>query len=174
MAEVVVGRVAKVHGIRGELAVEVRTDAPELRFAEGASVDARLKDGAVRALTIAAARWHTGRLLVRFDQVPDRDDAERLRGALLLADPEGLPEPSDPEEFRDHDLIGLAAVLAGDAEGTVLGRVTDVQHGPGGELLVISRDSGADLLVPFVAAIVPEVDIAGGRVVLDPPEGLIE
>ncbi|MFC5290898.1 ribosome maturation factor RimM [Actinokineospora guangxiensis] len=171
MAEVVVGRVAKAHGIRGELAVEVRTDAPELRFAEGASVDARLKDGAVRALTIAAARWHTGRLLVRFDQVPDRDDAERLRGALLLADPEGLPEPSDPEEFRDHDLIGLAAVLA---DGTVLGRVADVQHGPGGELLVVARESGADVLVPFVTAIVPEVDIAGGRVVLDPPEGLIE
>ncbi|GAA4423533.1 ribosome maturation factor RimM [Actinokineospora soli] len=171
MAEVVVGRVAKAHGIRGELAVDVHTDAPEHRFAEGAPVDARLKDGTVRALTIAAARWHTGRLLVRFEQVPDRDDAERLRGAPLLADAAGLPEPEDPEEFRDHDLIGLAAVLA---DGTVVGRVADVEHGPGGDLLVISRDGGDDVLVPFVTAIVPEVDVPGGRIVLDPPEGLIE
>ncbi|MGW5052185.1 ribosome maturation factor RimM [Actinokineospora sp. NPDC004072] len=171
MAEVVVGRVAKAHGIRGELAVDVRTDSPQLRFAEGAAVDARLKDGTVRALTIAAARWHTGRLLVRFDQVPDRDAAEALRGALLLADPAALPAPEDPDEFHDHDLIGLAAVLA---DGAVVGEVTDIQHGPGGDLLVVSRPEGDDVLVPFVAAIVPEVDLAGRRVVLDPPEGLIE
>lgn len=171
MTEVVVGRVAKAHGIRGELTVDVRTDSPEERFALGAPVDARLKDGTVRALTIAAARWHSGRLLVRFDQVPDRDAAEALRGALLLADQAALPPPSDPDEYHDHELIGLSAVLG---DGTVVGAIRDIEHTAGTDLLVVARAEGADVLVPFVSAIVPEVDVPGGRIVLDPPEGLIE
>ncbi|MGX7824915.1 ribosome maturation factor RimM [Actinokineospora sp. 24-640] len=171
MAEVVVGRVAKAHGIRGELTVDVRTDSPEERFALGASVDARFKDGTVRVLTIAAARWHSGRLLVRFEQVPDRDAAEAVRGALLLADQAALPPPSDPDEYHDHELVGLAAVLG---DGTVVGTIRDIEHTAGTDLLVVARAEGADVLVPFVSAIVPEVDVPGGRVVLDPPEGLIE
>ncbi|SER57526.1 ribosome maturation factor RimM [Actinokineospora terrae] len=167
---VVVGRVAKAHGILGELAVDVRTDTPRLRFALEATVTARLRDGTHHQLTVSAARQHAGRLLVRFTEVPDRDAAEAMRGALLLASTADLPPIDDPDEFYDHQLEGLTAELL---DGTVVGVVREISHGAGGETLVIDRDSD-EVLVPFVREIVPTVDIAGGRVVLDPPEGLIE
>jgi 16S rRNA processing protein RimM len=169
--DVVVGRVAKAHGITGELAVDVRTDSPETRFALGAVVVAKLRDGTSRNLTIAAARPHAGRLLVRFEEVVTRDVAEAVRGALLLASTDDLPPTDDPDEFYDHELEGLAAVLT---DGEKVGTVLEVTHGPGGELLVIRRPDGAETLVPFVKQIVPTVDIPGGRVVLDPPEGLFD
>jgi 16S rRNA processing protein RimM len=174
--DVVVGRVAKAHGITGELAVDVRTDSPEERFAVGSVLTARLRDGTSRDLTVAAARPHAGRLLVRFREVLTRDVAETLRGTLLLVDTASLPASDDPDEFYDHELEGLAAVLA---DGTRVGTVLEVAHGPAGELLVLRRDAptgevGGELLVPFVREIVPTVDVAGGRVVLDPPEGLLD
>jgi 16S rRNA processing protein RimM len=168
--DVVVGRVAKAHGITGELAVDVRTDSPDQRFAVGTVLATRLRDGSTRELTVAAARSHSGRLLVRFGEVLTRDVAETLRGALLLADTATLPPTDDPEEFYDHELEGLRAELA---DGTVVGTVLEVLHSPGGELLSVDVD-GRTLLVPFVHAIVPVVDIAGGRIVLDPPEGLLD
>jgi 16S rRNA processing protein RimM len=169
--DVVVGRVAKAHGIHGELTVEVRTDSPEERFALGKVVAARLRDGTSRPLTLSAVRPHGERLLVRFDEVPDRNGAELLRGALLLADTDSLPPSEDPDEFYDHELEGLDAVLV---DGTSLGTVREVLHSPGGELLAITRAEGGEVLVPFVREIVPEVDIAGRRVVVDPPEGLLD
>ncbi|WP_020671257.1 ribosome maturation factor RimM [Amycolatopsis nigrescens] len=168
--EVVVGRIAKAHGIRGELAVDVRTDSPEQRFAIGSVLSTRLRDGSTRELTVAAARTHSGRLLVRFEQVLTRDVAETLRGALLLADTGDLPPTGDPDEFYDHELEGLRAELA---DGSLVGTVGEVLHSPGGELLSLEREGGT-VLVPFVRAIVPVVDVAGGRVVLDPPEGLLD
>jgi 16S rRNA processing protein RimM len=169
--DVVVGRVAKAHGIRGELAVDVRTDSPEQRFAVGIVVAARLRDGSSKPLTFATIRPHGERLLVTFDEVPDRTAAESLRGALLLADTASLPPNEDPDEFYDHELEGLTALLT---DGTTVGTVREVVHSPGGELLAVDRADGGELLVPFVREIVPEVDIAGRRVVLDPPEGLLE
>jgi 16S rRNA processing protein RimM len=169
--DVVVGRVAKAHGISGELAVDVRTDSPETRFAHGSVLAARLRDGTSRNLTVAAARNHSGRLLVRFEEVLTRDVAETLRGTLLLASTDDLPPTGDPDEFYDHELEGLTAELA---DGTKVGTVLEVLHGLGGELLVIRRESGEDTLVPFVRQIVPTVDIPGKRVVLDPPEGLLD
>ncbi|WP_199439108.1 ribosome maturation factor RimM [Umezawaea beigongshangensis] len=169
--DVVVGRVAKAHGISGELAVDVRTDSPETRFAVGAVVAAKLRDGTSRDLTVAAARAHSGRLLVRFAEVLTRDVAESLRGTVLLGSTDDLPPTTDPDEFYDHQLEGLAAVLL---DGTEVGTVLEVAHGAGGELLVIRRGDGTELLVPFVRQIVPTVDVAGGRVVLDPPEGLLD
>jgi 16S rRNA processing protein RimM len=165
-----VGRIAKAHGIAGELTVDVHTDAPDERFSPGAVLNARLRDRSVRALTVSAVRAHSGRLLVRFAEVPDRTVAETLRGAQLLVDAADLPPSEDPDEFYDHELEGLAAVLA---DGTEIGRIREVAHSPGGELLVIDRAEGGEALVPFVRAIVPEVDVASGRVVLDPPEGLL-
>ncbi|MEV5717489.1 ribosome maturation factor RimM [Amycolatopsis mediterranei] len=168
--DVVVGRIAKAHGIRGELAVDVRTDSPEQRFKIGAAVTTQLRDGSKRELTIAAAREHSGRLLVRFEEVPTRDVAETLRGALLLADTATLPPTEDPDEFYDHELAGLRAELT---DGTVVGKVVEIVHSAAGELLELDVE-GREVLVPFVRAIVPTVDIAGGRVVLDPPEGLLD
>jgi 16S rRNA processing protein RimM len=169
--DVVVGRVAKAHGISGELAVDVRTDSPETRFALGSVLTAKLRDGTSRNLTVAAARNHSGRLLVRFEEVLTRDVAETLRGTLLLGSTEDLPPTGDPDEFYDHELEGLTAELA---DGTRVGTVLEIVHGLGGELLVVKRENGDETLVPFVREIVPTVDIAGRRVVLDPPEGLLD
>ncbi|WP_143229797.1 ribosome maturation factor RimM [Actinophytocola xanthii] len=165
-----VGRVAKAHGITGELAVDIHTDSPEERFAPGAVLSARLRDRSVRPVTVTTARPHSGRLLVRFAEVPDRTTAETLRGAQLLVDAADLPPSDDPDAYYDHELEGLAAVLA---DGTEVGRVKEVARMPAGELLVVDRGEGGEVLVPFVREIVPTVDIAGGRVVLDPPEGLL-
>ncbi|HEX4725449.1 MAG TPA: ribosome maturation factor RimM [Pseudonocardiaceae bacterium] len=166
-----VGRVVKAHGIRGELMVDVSTDSAEFRFAVGAVLFVTSRDGSVsRTLTVTAARPHSGRLLVYFDGVVGRDAAEELRGAVLSANPDDLPAIDDPDEFYDHQLEGLAAVTV---SGDVVGTVREVMHGAGGELLVIDRTDGAETLVPFVRAIVPEVDLAGRRVLLDPPDGLL-
>lgn len=167
--QVVVGRVAKVHGLRGELAVDVRTDSPEQRFAVGSAVQAKLRSGDVRSITVAAARTHSGRLLVRFDGVDDRTGAEELHGALLLADTDALPPTGDPDEFYDHELEGLAVRLP---DGTEVGTVREVLHGPGSDLLAVDTPHG-EALIPFVRAIVPEVDPAAGLVVIDPPDGLV-
>jgi 16S rRNA processing protein RimM len=179
--ERVVGRVVKAHGLRGELVVEPRTDNVEARFAPGTVLSVRGSrasgDPAKRSstppitqLTIGAARRHGDRLLVTVEEVGDRDTAEALRTAELTA-PALAEAPDDPDEFHDHQLEGLTAVLA---DGTVVGTVTAVLHGAGGELLTIERPGADEALVPFVAAIVPEVDVAAGRLVLDPPEGLLD
>jgi 16S rRNA processing protein RimM len=167
---VVVGRVAKAHGIGGELAVDIRTDEPDQRFATDAVVRAKLRDGTHRPLTVVTARPHADRLLVRFAEVLTRDVAETLRGALLLVDIAELPPSEDPDEFYPHELEGLAAELS---DGTRIGVVREIIHGPGGDLLVLDL-AGREVLVPFVRAIVPEVNVAEKRVVLDPPEGLLD
>jgi 16S rRNA processing protein RimM len=165
-----VGRVAKAHGISGELAVDIHTDEPDERFVPGAVLTARLRDRSVRPVTVSTVRAHSGRLLIRFDEVPDRNVAETMRGAQLLIDAEELPPSDDPDAFYDHELEGLAAVLT---DGTPVGTVTEIARGPGAELLVLKTADGTEALVPFVREIVPEVDVKGGRVVLDPPEGLL-
>jgi 16S rRNA processing protein RimM len=168
--DLAVGRVARAHGIRGELVVDVHTDEPDARFAAGSVLHGVLRSGERRDLVVQQARPHGARLLVRFDGVEDREAAEAYRGALLVVDSADLPPPDDPDEFYDHQLEGLRAELA---DGTLVGSVTEVVHGPGGELLAISRDGRDEVLVPFVQAIVPTVDLATGRLVLTPPEGLL-
>lgn len=181
----VVGRIGKPHGIRGEVTVEVRTDEPEARFAPGAvlATEPGVKPPATPQsepgvpyqvpdrLTIEAARWHQGRLLVAFDGVHDRDVAEALRGTLLVVDSSEIAPPEDPEEFHDHQLVGLAVVTP---TGEHLGEVARIDHAPASDLLVLRRPEGRTALVPFVRAIVPEVDLAAGRVVVDPPPGLLD
>jgi 16S rRNA processing protein RimM len=162
-----VGRIGRPHGLTGEVSVVVRTDAPEQRFALGAVFE--LGNG--RKLTVAGTRWHRGALLLRLAEVTDRTAAEELRGEMLTVSAEELAPPEDPDEFHDHQLIGLRAVLA---DGAAVGTVRDVVHGPAGELLVVDRDGGPEALVPFVRDIVPTVDLAAGRVVLTPPEGLLD
>ncbi len=164
MLDLVVGRVGRAHGIRGEVAVELRTDEPELRFAAGAVLTA-----GDRLLTVEAARRHQGRLLVRFAEVTDRTSAEALRGAELTAAVEPDQRPQDPEEFYDHQLVGLAVQTAA---GELVGSVAGVEHGTAQDLLVLDTPSG-EVLFPFVAALVPEVDLAGGRLVVDDRPGLL-
>jgi len=168
--QLVVGRVAKAHGVGGEVAVEVRTDSPELRFAVDASLATEPADRG--PLTVRAIRWHAGRLLVRFDGVTSRTAAEALRNTLLVADSTTSPDLG-PEEFWEHDLVGLTARLR---TGDPIGEVVDVRQRGGSAMLLIRRsdDTTKETLVPFVTAIVPEVDVANGVVVVDPPDGLLD
>lgn len=170
--QLVVGRVGRAHGIRGDVAVQLRTDEPEARLAVGAVLDTEPAE--TGPLTVAAATWHSGRLLLRFAGVSSRTAAEALCGTLLLTDAPADRSPADPEEFYDHQLVGLEVLSTG---GELLGSVGEVLHLPGQDVLVVRRGTGEDereVLVPFVAAIVPTVDLAGRRVVLDPPEGLLD
>lgn len=167
--QVAVGQIARAHGIRGEVIVAVRTDEPGVRFAQGARLATEPPDRG--PLTVRGSRWHSGRLMVAFEGVSDRTAAEGLRGTLLMLDTDDLPSPDDPDEFYDHQLIGLGVVTAA---GQPVGVVADVLH-YGHDLLVVRQEgaAGGEVLVPFVGAIVPDVDVAGGRLVIDPPPGLL-
>ena len=165
-AWVAVGRVGGAHGLRGEVVVQPWTDDPQERFIDGAVLQ---REGGP-ALRIDSTRPHGSRLLVRFAGVDDRAAAEALRGCVLLIDAATRPVLSDPDDFYDSDLIGLVATTTA---GTTLGPVRDILHLPGTDYLVLDL-RGEDRLVPFVSAIVPIVDVAAGRIVVDPPEGLFD
>lgn len=168
---VVVGRIGRPHGIRGEVTVEPRTDEPDQRFADGAVLSIQ---GTDRILVVHRAHWHSGRLLLSFDGVDDRDAAEGLRGSILEVERSADERPDDPEEFYDSQLVGCAAVI----DDETVGEVTEVVHLPAQDLLSVrlsgAADGTPDVLVPFVRAIVPTVDLAARRVVLTPPPGLLD
>jgi len=169
--QLVVGRIARPHGVRGELVVDVRTDDPELRLAAGAVLGT--EPATAGPLTIAGTRWHSGRLLVRFAGVDNRTAAESLRGTMLLVDAADLEDLPDPDSYRDHQLVGLTVVERG---GAVVGSVTDILH-HGQDLLVVAGSgprAGTEILIPFVAAIVTEVDLEAGLMRVDPPAGLLD
>lgn len=165
---VVVGRIGRAHGIRGDLSVEPRTDEPERRFAPGSSVLC-LRGGVERLLTITSARPHGGRLLVSFDEIGDRTAAEQLHGAILEVEIDPSQEPDDEDAFYDHQLIGLAVVVAGERRG----HVREVLHLPAHDSLLVDVD-GRRVQVPFVAALVPEVDLQARTVTVVDRPGLLD
>jgi len=165
----VVGQILRPHGVRGEVLVDVRTDEPEQRYAAGSVL--QTDPAAAGPLTVDQVRPHLGRLLVTFEGVADRDLAETLRGVLLCVDSAQVPDLADPDEFHDHQLVGLRAEAPA---GEVLGEVVRIEHAPASDLLSLRLPDGRSALVPFVKAFVPEVDVAGGRIVLTPPDGLFD
>jgi 16S rRNA processing protein RimM len=171
--EVVVGRIGKPHGLRGEVTVDVRTDEPERRYAVGSRLRAEPPRGSastLTAVTVAGVRWHSGVLLARFEELADRTAAEAARGIVLHATIDADARPEDPEEFYDHQLVGLTAL---DLDGTVLGQVVALVHGGAQDLLTVRTAEGREALVPFVTALVPEVDLASGHVVIADRPGLV-
>jgi len=171
--EVVVGRIGKAHGLRGDVTVDVRTDEPDRRFAPGTTLRAEPPAGSasrLTSLTVASARWHSSVLLVTFDEVPDRNAAEAARGILLHATIAPDESPEDPDEFYDHQLVDLAVY---DVDGTRLGTVVGLLHGSAQDLLRVATPDGREALVPFVKALVPEVDVAHRRVVIADRPGLV-
>ncbi|MDZ5623134.1 ribosome maturation factor RimM [Nocardioides bizhenqiangii] len=171
--EVVVGRIGKPHGIRGEVTVDVRSDEPDRRFQPLARLLAEPPRGSAFAhatLTVRRVRWHQSTLLVAFDELHDRDAAESARGVVLRATVPADETPDDPDEFYDHQLEGLAAY---DVDGAHLGEIAGLVHGAQ-DLLRVRTNDGREALVPFVAALVPEVDVAGGRVVIADRPGLVQ
>ncbi|MDN4520644.1 MULTISPECIES: ribosome maturation factor RimM [Mycolicibacterium] len=170
--DLVVGRVVKAHGVTGELAVDVRTDDPEGRFVAGAVLRGRpSRGGAEREFVIESVRAHGDRMLVRLQGVGDRDAADALRGTLFLVDSAELPPIEDPDEFYDHQLEGMAVSTTG---GQPVGTVAEVLHTAAGELLAVRDPDGAEVLVPFVSAIVVSVSLADNAIEIDPPEGLLD
>lgn len=192
--ELIVGRIVKSHGIRGEVVVDVRTDSPEERFAPGSQLTVALARKTFSSstlpseLTVTTARVHSGRMLVRFAEVNNRDTADTLRGAHLVVDSDDLAPLDADDEFYDHELIGLNVLLqprdeAGQpiSDSTDLadiGTVTEIMHTPAGEILAIATTDavvieGKELLVPFIEQFVPHIDIEAGTVTVCPPAGLI-
>jgi 16S rRNA processing protein RimM len=170
--DLVVGRVVKAHGVSGEVVVEVRTDDPDTRFAPGAQLRAQPRGGGPqRTYVVDSAREHSGRMLVRLAGVADRTAAEALRGSVFLVDTEDLPPIDDPDEFYDHQLEGLRVVTT---DGQRVGTVKEVLHTAAGELLSVTAETGAEVLVPFVSAIVTEVSLQSQTIEIDPPQGLLE
>lgn len=161
-----VGRISRPHGIRGEVIVEIRTDEPALRFREGAVFIA----GPSR-LHMTSVRPHQGRLIATFEEIPDRNAAEAARGLVLEVDSAEVSDPEDPDEFLDHQLVGLEVVTL---DGTVVGKIARIDHAPASDLLVVPLPDERTALIPFVREIVPTVDLANQRVIIDPPGGLLD
>ncbi|MEU9784761.1 ribosome maturation factor RimM [Streptomyces phaeochromogenes] len=167
--QLVVARVGRAHGIKGEVTVEVRTDEPELRLAPGAVL--ATDPASAGPLTIETGRVHSGRLLLRFEGVRDRNGAEALRNTLLIAEVDPDDKPEDPDEYYDHQLMDLDVVLE---DGTEVGRITEISHLPSQDLFVVERADGTEVLIPFVEEIVVDIDLEKQRAVIDPPPGLID
>lgn len=169
---VAVGRIGKAHGLRGEVAVEAWSDDPGRRFTVGVVLRAQ-KTGV--PLVVEAARLHGDRWLICFAGVADRTAAEALRATVLVMPARERPAIEDPDEYYDSDLVGLHAH---DPAGTPLGTVTEVLHSASGVHLVLAQSVGDEAvrehLVPFVASIVPAVDVAAGTVTVDAPAGLFD
>ncbi len=162
-----VARIGRPHGLRGEVALDVRTDAPQDRLVVGARFVTEPAEAG--PLEVERVREAQGRWYVTFAQAGDRTGAEALRGVALLVDP--AEDAGDDDGWYPHELAGLRAEHATD--GRLLGEVVGLEHLPAHDVLVLREPDGARTLVPFVEAIVPVVDVAGGRVVLDPPGGLL-
>jgi len=147
--------------------VQLRTDEPERRFAPG---EVLREEGGTRLFTVRSVRDHSGRLLVRFAELVDRAGAEAARGTLLIADVEPGEQPTEPGEFYDRQLIGLRATTP---DGAEIGTVGSVLHLPAQDVLEIDTAAGRRL-VPFVAALVPDVDLEVGRLTVVDVEGLLD
>jgi 16S rRNA processing protein RimM len=170
----VIARIGKPHGLLGEVTVQLHTDEPERRLAVGTVMDTEATSGTgvPRALTVRSTRVHNGVWLVGFEEIPDRTGAESLRGTRLVVDAaDVLPAPDEDDVFTEEQLRGLAVV---DPAGTVLGEVGGLELGAAQDRLVILLPDGREAQVPFVAALVPEVDLEAGRVVVDAPPGLLD
>ncbi len=167
-AVVAVGRIGKAHGVRGDAFVEPWTDTPEERFVPGAVLLAEPADRG--PLIVAAARDHSGKLVVHFEGVDSRNAIEAIRGTVLTVPAAARPVIDDPDEFYDTDLIGLAVRTVA---GQDLGPVTDVLHSPAGSLLAIEV-AGREVLLPFRAEFVPTIDLDAGIAEVELPDGLLE
>ncbi|MFK4834410.1 ribosome maturation factor RimM [Microbacterium sp. ZW T2_14] len=167
-----VGRLVKAHGLKGAIKLELYTDDPEGRFVPGATFTLQVPESSPwhgKPLTVREFRWMNSHPVAFFDGVDDREAAEELLRAILWVDQDLEATPTEDDAWFDHQLVGLDVVR----DGQVIGKVARVDHMPAQDLLIVKvRDE--EVLVPFVKAIVPEVDVAGGRVIVTPPAGLFE
>lgn len=165
-----VGRLVKAHGLKGGLKLELYTDNPEGRFVPGAAFTLQVPEASPwhgKEITVREYRVMNGNPVVFFDDVDDRTAAESLVKAILWIDQD--EDEVEDDAWFDHQLVGLDVVR----DDVVVGRVARVVHFPAQDLLIVRADE-REIMVPFVQAIVPTVDVAGGRVIVTPPAGLFE
>ncbi len=168
-----VGRLTKAHGLKGALKIELYTDDPARRFVSGATFTLQVPTTSPwhgKTLELAELRWYNGHPVGFFVGVADRTAAESLVKAILWVDHNAAEVPEEKDAWYDHQLVGLRVIR----DGVEVGRVVRVDHLPAQDLLVVKAGEGDEVLVPFVAAIVPTVDVAGGTVTVTPPVGLFE
>lgn len=166
-----VGRLTKAHGLKGGLKLELFTDDPDRRFTPGSSFALQVPEDSPwfgKRLELAELRWYNGQPVGFFADVVDRSGAESLAKAILWID-QDPDEPAEPDAWYDHQLVGLDVVR----DGQVVGVLDRLEHLPAQDLLVVKVDD-REVLVPFVRALVPEVDLAARRIVVTPPDGLFE
>jgi|SRR5690625_5285024 len=169
-----VGRIGKPHGIRGEVTVEVHSDSPDIRFAQGAQLKVRTEGGqskSIPTLTVEGSRWNKNILLLKFIECSDRTTAESLRDVELYVLKEDSPQ--DDDSWYPDELIGLA-VFEGSLLSARIGEVVDLIPGAAQDLLEVRLADGREVLIPFVEEIVPEINDKVGAVVITPPPGLLE
>ncbi|QIK62117.1 ribosome maturation factor RimM [Leucobacter viscericola] len=167
-----VGRLTKPHGLKGGMKLEMYTDNPELRFTPGAVFHLQVpKDSQWfgRTLTLRELRWFNSVPVGFFDELIDRTAAESIVRAILWIDEDAVAEGKEDNAWYHHQLVGLDVVR----EGVKVGTVAEIQHFPAQDLLSVATPSGT-VLVPFVEAIVPSVDLEAGIVQITPPAGLFE
>jgi 16S rRNA processing protein RimM len=163
--KVTVARIGRAHGLKGEVSLELRTDAPETRLMPGATFET--EGGSVGHLTLLRARQQSGRWYAAFAELTDRNSAEAAHGTVLVIE---AAAGEEEDAWFVHELVGLSAVRP---DGTVVGEVVDLMDMPAQDVLVVREPGGNRAMIPFIEAFVPEVDIAGGRVVVTPPYGLL-
>ncbi len=166
-ARVCLGAIAGAHGMRGEVRVLAFTAEPE---AIGDYGDVATGDGARTFRLTVVRRLPRGQILARLAGVTDRTTAEALKGTRLFVSRDRLPPPQEGEYYH-ADLIGLAARTA---EGGALGTVKAVHNFGGGDMLEIAAPQGPSIMVPFTPDAVPDIDVDGGTVTVDPPPGVLE
>ena len=165
-----VGRLVKAHGLKGAFKLELYTDNPDGRFVPGAVFTLQVPESSPwhgKTVTVREFRWMNSHAVVFLEGVDDRNAADELVRAILWMD-DSVDEQED-DAWYDHQLVGLDVVR----DGAVIGRVARLEHMPAQDLLIVKVDD-REVMVPFVSAIVPEVNLAEGRVTVTPPTGLFE
>ena len=162
--QLVVGRIGRAHGVIGEATIEVRTDDADLRFAVGNEVT--LENS--KKLIIKSSRWHNQVLLLSFEGITDRNQIEELRDQLISAEVD--TSAMAPGEYHYQQLIGSQVFLQ---SGDQVGVVGEIVKLPGQDLLSVDK-GGSQVLVPMVKQIIISIDVAAKKIVINPPEGLLD
>lgn len=166
------GRLLKAHGLKGAIKLELYTDTPNERFVPGAVMELQVPQESPwfgKTLTVAELRWYNQAPVIFFEGITDRSAAESLIKAILLVSQDEDALPAEPDAWYDHQLVGLNVIR----DGLTIGTVSRVEHFPAQDLLVVNAN-GSDVMVPFVKAIVPSVDLSAGTITVTPPTGLFE
>jgi 16S rRNA processing protein RimM len=168
-----VGRLVKAHGLKGAFKLELYTDSPEQRFAAGAVLDLQVPETSPwfgKKVEVAELRFYNSMPVLFLKDIVDRSTAETLVRAILLVNADLADLPEEEDAWFDHQLVGLKVLR----DGIEVGQVIRVEHFPAQDLLVVKTATVDEVLVPFVKAIVPVVDMAAGTLVVTPPIGLFE